>query len=132
MASESSMRSRVVRALRSLDAMAVENAVQPGTPDIEYIGGWIELKSVASWPARPDTPLRVPHFTVIQRLWITVRCKKGGVAWVLLRVGREWLLLPGIVAASMLGSSTREQLIDLAHRYWSSTPSDDQLLACFR
>ena len=125
------MRSRVVRALRPLDAMAVENAVQPGTPDVEYIGGWIELKSLAAWPKREDTLVRVPHFNTLQRLWLSRRCGKGGKAWLLLRVGREWVMLAGDTAAAILGNSSRPQLIAASCNYWSSTPSDQELLTAF-
>jgi hypothetical protein len=131
MASERSMRSRITRALKHLDAMAVENAVQPGTPDVEFIGGWIELKSVDSKPKREDTVVRVDHFTPLQRLWLKKRRERGGRAWLLLRVGREWLLIDGKVAAAKVGSSTMADLIRLAVCHWPSTPSDESLRAAF-
>jgi hypothetical protein len=132
MASEKSMRQRVVRALKSLDAMSVENSVRPGTPDVEYIGGWIELKSAEGWPKNEKTPLRVPHFSPLQRIWLSRRCNAGGLAWLLIRVGREWLLLRGDVAAKILGSATREQLLEACSFYWETAPSDEELLRAVR
>jgi len=132
MASERSMRKRVTHALRDLDAMAVENLVMPGTPDVEYIGGWIELKSLADWPARAQTPVAIRHFDIMQRIWLDRRCKRGGAAWLLLRVKRSWLLLDGSTAAAIVGKATRQELIDRAVRYWPATPSDQDLLDAFR
>lgn len=128
MASEKSMRQRVVRALKSLDAMSVENSVRPGTPDVEYIGGWIELKSAEGWPKNPKTPLRIPHFTPLQRIWLSRRCRMGGMAWMLLRVGKEWLMLQGDVAAAVVGLTTKEQLVGACSFYWETAPSDAELL----
>lgn len=126
------MRSRVTHALRPLDAMAVENSVQPGTPDVEFIGGWIELKSLAEWPKRADTPVVVGHFNQFQRMWLTRRCKRGGRAWLVLRVGTEWLVLDGAVAAATVGTATRRELIEAAQHHWAKTPTDEQLLAAFQ
>lgn len=131
MASETSMRGRVTHALRTLDAIAVENGVLPGTPDVEFIGGWVELKSVESWPKRADTPLRLPHFNPEQRAWLRRRCRRGGKAWLLLRVGREWLLFRGDQAADILGMSTRAETLAAAQCHWPTTPTDAELLAVF-
>lgn len=131
MAKESSMRGRVTHALRKLDAIAVENTVLPGTPDVECLGGWIELKSVDAWPARTCSRLAVPHFSAIQRAWLRRRCRRGGRAFLLLRVGNEWLLFRGDIAADILGLANRSQLLSAAIRHWLKTPSDDELLAAF-
>jgi hypothetical protein len=123
------MRSRVVRALKPLDAMAVENGAQPGTPDVECILGWIELKSLDHWPKVGDRPVRCDHFRQLQRLWLTRRSRKGGPCWLLLRVKNEWLLLAGDVAASILGTSNKSTLVTAALKHWASTPTDSDLLA---
>ena len=115
--SESGQRQRVIRDLKSLNAIAVENPVLPGTPDVNYIEGWIELKWLRSWPVR-DGVVTIPHFTPQQRVWHYRRRKAGGTAWFLLQCKREWLLLDGAVAAMHVNKSTRIELIGLSERYW--------------
>jgi len=121
------MRRHVVRALRGLHAVSVENAVGTGMPDVNYADGWLELKSVARWPTRPSSPLRVPHFTQEQRLWIRRRQEAGGRVHVLLKVEREWLLFDGIFAADHLGYSTYDKLVWKAKAFWERAPSPESL-----
>lgn len=120
--SESRMRQRVVRDLRSLNAIAVENPVLPGTPDVNYVEGWIELKWLRSWPSRGGI-VAIPHFTPQQRVWHYRRRMAGGQSWVLIQCRREWILLDGAVAAMVVNKSTREELIEAANvtrgDYWS-------------
>jgi hypothetical protein len=122
MSSEKQMRGNVVKALRAakLDARPVENPVDPGFPDVEYIGGLLELKEVDEWPARADTILRIEHYTQEQRIWHERRAHHGGRIHVLLQVGREYLLFKGAVAAQHLGRVPRATLYDLACMRWSS------------
>lgn len=121
------MRRRVIRALRELDAVAVENSVGPGTPDVNYIGGWVELKEVERWPVRGG-PLRVPHFKPEQRAWIRRRWKRGGDVWVLLKVESDWLLLDGLYASACLGDVPAASLSASALRHWSKGLVDAELL----
>jgi len=119
MSSEQNMRKKVVKALRPLHAVSVENGVGgAGTPDVNYAGGWIELKSVAAWPKRADTILRVEHFNPAQKIWLTKRCEAGGVADLLLKVGNDWLLFEGGVATAFVGKSTKESLLLWADWVW--------------
>ena len=117
--SEQGMRQRVVKALKSLDAISVENSVYPGTPDVNYIGGWIELKWVRSWPKRESTPLRLPHFTPQQRVWLQRRERKGGHAFVFLQVANDYLLFDASTAADLLGETPRHELLEAA--LWTAT-----------
>lgn len=111
------MRQRLVQSLRSLHAVSVENPVGPGTPDINYVGGWVECKWLRSWPKQAKTPVRLDHeLTTQQRVWLRRRFTCGGVAWVILQCGREWLIFQGQVAADILGTSTREELYSFAHK----------------
>ncbi len=129
MSAEKTMRKRVVRALRALDAVAVENGCGVGTPDVNFVGGWVELKSVAAWPARPATPLRVEHFTQEQRLWLARRTRAGGIALLLLKVGDDWLLFTGSVGAQVVGRATKADLFRVALRSWPGGLDDEDLLA---
>lgn len=127
------MRRRVIQALRELDAIAVENSAYPGTPDVAYIGGWIELKEADEWPKKPQTPLRLSHFTRHQRAWIRRHVEKGGTAFVLLKVGKsEWFLIDGKTAADMLGNSTREMIQSIACRTFNNGLDNKGLLECLK
>jgi len=126
--SEARDRSKVVRALRSLHAFAVENSVYPGTPDVAYIGGWIEMKKLDEWPKRSNTKVRLPHYTKEQRAWAKVHHHKGGKSFWLLRVQREWLLLHGAIAAELVGTLTREELIEVSSLYLDNGFDGDRLL----
>lgn len=122
MISEKQMRGNVTKALRraGLDARPVENPCDPGFPDVEYIGGTLELKAVDAWPKRAGTPLRLEHYTQEQRIWQERRCARGGRCHVLLQVGREFLLFHAASAAIHLGNLSREALYDLATHRWAS------------
>lgn len=107
---ERNLNDRVMDALRGFDPMRVENAVGPGTPDIEYIGGWIEDKQLKAWPSRADTPVRVPHYTTQQRAWHSCRRRAGGRVHVVIEVARDVFVFDAADAASGLGHWTREQM----------------------
>lgn len=125
------MRRPVVDALRELDAIAVENSAYPGTPDVAYIGGWLELKEKDAWPKRGDTPLRLPHFTKHQRAWIRRHTHRGGTVFVLLKVGKnEWFLVDGIPAADRLGSATRAEIESIARLVFHHGLDSKALLKC--
>ena len=125
------MRGNVVKILRKagLDARPVENPVDPGFPDVEYIGGTLELKAVDAWPKRESTPLRLDHYTKEQRIWHERRAHKGGRIHVLLQVGPEFLLFHGPVAANHLGEEPRDRLYTLASCRWPSLKDLRETLA---
>lgn len=123
------MRGRVVRALKKLNAIAVENPALPGTPDVNYVEGWIELKWLREWPVHSETVVRFEHFTPQQRVWHIQRRMAGGVSWVLIQCGSEWMLFDGAVAAQHLNQCSREELIGLAAQYWEKW-NQEGLLEC--
>jgi hypothetical protein len=129
MKAESRMRQRVRLALRGLDPISIENPVHPGTPDLNYVEGFVELKIVEKWPERATTILRLPHFTPQQRVWLTRRVRAGGRAFLLLRVGSEWLLFRGDRAAEIVGRGTRVELEAAAIGRWETSLDDEQLRA---
>lgn len=128
---ESDQRGRVNRALRSLDAIAVENKAYPGTPDVNYIGGFVELKWLRSWPRNCDeSAVLIPHFTPQQRVWLKRRWRRGGRCWLLLQVRAEWLLFDGLTAGQAVGRISRPELVERAHRYWPGGLVDAELREC--
>lgn len=110
----------VVEHLRPLHPIRVENAAFPGTPDLCYVEGWIELKECPSWPSGPQWPMRVPHFRPEQRIWLRRRVEHGGRAHLMLKVGRDWLLLAGDVAASVVGLMNEDDLKAQAELVWTT------------
>jgi hypothetical protein len=131
--SEASMRGRVVRALKSLDAVAVENPCCPGTPDVNFIGGWIELKWLPRWKRNAETnPVLIDHYTKQQRNWLRRRVQKGGKAYLMLQVGREYLLFDGITAADNVGLVARPALRKLAMLKFDKGLNGKELLKCLK
>lgn len=134
MGSESNMRGRIVKILHTagLHPISVENSAYPGTPDINYLYGWIELKQVDAWPVRDTTPLRVDHMRPEQRIWLRARWRAGGAAYVLLRVASDWLLLAGDYAADQLGRATMGELTGHAIAYWPNHLDEKALISCLK
>lgn len=81
---ETDLNKRITSALADQDPRRVENSVGPGTPDINFVGGWIEDKMVA-FPKRADTVVAVDHYTSKQRAWHRRRCAAGGKVFVALQ-----------------------------------------------
>ena len=99
MASEAALRAMVKAQLGPFGSLErVENKCNVGTPDICYalrwrgttLQGWLELKHLAAWPARPATPTRL-GIRPEQLLWAEAWC---GTVHLLAQIGREYLLLP--------------------------------------
>lgn len=123
--SEAALRRNVMKWIAPLDPHPCENrAAGPGTPDLNYADGWLELKQLPEWPKRESTVARVDHFTKQQRDFLGGRWAVGGEAYLLLRVGREHLIFDGQVAHDSVGLVTRESLYNRAR--WVKRPHDDQ------
>lgn len=105
-----------------------EDSVTPGVPDVSYtiargssaVTGWIELKDVPAWPKDPSVPLRVDHFTSEQRIWIRQRGRVGGLCWILIRVGTDYLLFDWVAAEHLGKDWTERDCIENAQLYWGS------------
>lgn len=127
---EQVMRQRVVRLLKPLHAISFENLVYPGTPDVNYIEGWLELKYLHKWPKGYATIVRIATFTQQQRVWLLKRWMKGGQVHLLLQVAQEWLLFEGKVAAKIVGRCVESCLRGAAVAVWPTRELDKELLAC--
>lgn len=126
--SEKVVRSWVIKALRPLHAIPVENPIYPGTPDVAHVLGWLELKHVERAPVRASSPVRLPHYTTEQRLWAKMHSRAGGNCHVLLQVEREVFLLDGFVAANILGTATLAEIRAQVFTSWKGRPSPQSLL----
>jgi hypothetical protein len=116
---ESDLRRKVVRELRPLDAMAVENTVYRGTPDVECTLAWFELKWLEQWPLMLSSKLRVWHFTTQQRAWLRRRWKANRGAYMLLQVGTTYLIFDGETAAKIVSRVSCEELLKHALVVWN-------------
>lgn len=111
-----------------LHPVRVENPANPGTPDINYVEGWVELKYAENWPKDKTKPLKIRHFRPEQKVWIRKRRMAHGQVFLLLKVGKmEWLLFEGETAVALLGQVNREQLIDASLKYWYGAPASLEL-----
>lgn len=117
--SESDMRQKLVKNLRKLgqDPIPVENSARPGTPDVNYVLGWAELKWLRNWPKKEETDVKIEHYTPHQKLWLRNRWKAGGLAWLIVQCKREWFLFTA-VAAQHIGSVPRDSFYKLAWAHW--------------
>jgi len=72
----------------------------------------------------------IAHYTLQQRRFGRDRWAQGGAAWLLLRVGRDWMLFTGPVAHDNVGNVCRGELCELAHCHWSGGLVDEELTRC--
>lgn len=73
-------------------------------PDVSFaargVDGFLELKTLAKWPVKPNTPVRIAHLTGGQVNWMEERGAAGnGHVYLLLAIGglmneAEWFLVP--------------------------------------
>jgi len=106
------LRREIVKILKPLHGIPVENIVKTGTPDVEYCGGWIEVKRTREWPARATTVVSLDHdLTLEQRIWIKKRSKVGGTVWVLIQIDKAYMLFRGLDAVELVGTANKQQLI---------------------
>lgn len=103
-------RLRPILQAAKLDPIRVENPIHPGTPDVQLANGkWIELKSIAAWPVREATSVKIAHYTPQQRVFLYKRWKYAPGSTLLLlevRSVRQCLVFDGDVAAKIVGRGT--------------------------
>lgn len=125
------MRSQLIKLLKPIHAVPVENAAEEGTPDVNTVYGWLELKLLDRWPVRGGA-VGAKLLRPAQRTWLRTRCAHAGSAWVLLRVANEHLLLWGAWAAEHLGRTNKEQLVEAAVAYWPAQVTPELMISHMR
>lgn len=127
------MRQQLVKALKPLNAVSVENGVGPGTPDINYAEGWIECKWLRNWPKKAETIVRLGHPLMPDQIaWIKRRVAHGGTVWVMLQCKREWLLFYGLTAIAVLGHCYHKDLRAAAYNVWPNGLNVDELISTLK
>lgn len=129
--SEDILRSRFTHAIRKLDPVKVENPAKPGTPDINYIEGWVELKWLPEWPKRAGTTVKFPKFYPQQRVWLVKRTLAGGKCFVLVQIASIYLLYQGGYAGQHFNRMTKDELIKNALKVWDYFP-EMELVECLK
>ena len=124
---EARWRSQLIKLLKFIHAVPVENAAGEGTPDVNTVYGWLELKLLDRWPPRGG-PVGPKLLRPMQRVWLRTRCAHAGSAWVLVRIGDEVLMLWGAWAAEHLGTTNKEQLLAAAVAHWPARVDIMQLV----
>lgn len=110
----------------------IENSAQAGTPDVyfEHEGtvGWIELKHVRDYPARPTTPIRFHRFTHEQANTIWMLGVSGAAkSWTLVQVGVDHWLFNWEWAQELRLGQPRHWWQTVARAHWQKRLDYDQL-----
>jgi hypothetical protein len=116
------------------DARRHEDALGAGVPDVSYgcggADGWIELKALDRWPARPDTLVRLDNLTPEQLRFLENRGRAGGGrCFVLLAVGGQYLLFRWDQARRLREGATRAELEVLSAGAWAGGIDAGELTA---
>jgi hypothetical protein len=96
-----------------LDPIRVENPIHPGTPDVNHLYGWLELKTIACWPSCTNSKVLLHWYTPQQRVFLYRRWRAApGSTHLLLevRAAAQWLLFDGDYAARSVGRVPRQEL----------------------
>lgn len=132
--SESAFRTEFCLLTAELDPVPIENMLcgktGVGTPDVNIIPGWVELKWLPSYPKRETTPVRIDHYTDQQREWLLRRVKMGGGAWLSLKVRSNWYVFDAD-GAQDVGRLTRAELEETAIAFFPKKPTAEELCRVF-
>lgn len=98
-----------------------------GVPDTSYgykgVNGWIEFKSIAKWPSKATSPLKLPHFTGEQRMWLHRRGRKAGNCWLVAEIG-EHVFLVAHDNLDGVGKWTKDEWLFGADDWWLKSSFD--------
>lgn len=92
----------------------VENKILQGMPDVYFaispqLTGWLELKVLPLFPARPETKIRIPHYTAYQANWHWTHRDFGTKSWIMIRHQEELHVFPSRQALALFEGMTTDQ-----------------------
>lgn len=128
---ETDTRATFCKLIAALDPRPIENMLPPaGTPDVEYVGGWAELKYInpQDWPVRPTTEVKIKHYTDEQREWLLRRTEAGEMCWLVVQSGKEWFFY-NAYAAQDVGYLTYDEMVSRATHYFSNKPEPQEVVS---
>jgi hypothetical protein len=112
-----------------LEATRHEDAYQRGIADVSFVQrdanvggapsscsarhGWMELKYRGMAPIRAGTICKIDHYTDDQRIWLRDKGNAGGMTFLMLQLGRCFLLFDHVQCQDV-GRVTSRELFDLA------------------
>jgi len=105
------------------EATRHEDKLQRGIADVSFCqngaGGWMELKHVSDWPARRTTTVKIPHYSIDQKEFLTKKGKAMGNTWLFIQIGSDFVLYDHI-GAQHVGELTKEQMVGnvYCYAYW--------------
>jgi hypothetical protein len=132
---ETDLNKRICAAIKDRDPRRCENTVDPGTPDIHYVNGWIEDKQVR-FPSTPGLIIKVDHYHSGQRGWQVRRRRAGGLCHVAIEDSRTgWCyVFDALDAAQHLGIDWTERDMRMFASYfskrWDGRAFREWLLSC--
>jgi hypothetical protein len=129
------MRSNLVKALKPLDAVAIESpSTGIGIPDVNCIGAWLECKWMKTWPKGADkNPVRFHHpLSQEQKVWLWRRNTRGGLAMCVVQVSRQWFFFDGIRIKDLWEQMTRPEMIEEAVMYMPNGLESERLIRYIR
>lgn len=111
-----------------MDPVRVENPALPGTPDVNFIEGWTELKAALRWPPKGG-PLQLDHPpTQEQKVWLLRRWTAGGWATLTLKVGEKhnqtWMVFRGCDVIDLWREAPMRDALEQAALLVTSSPRD--------
>lgn len=131
--SEKETRKTFCNLVPGLDPVPIENLLTGrtgvGTPDVETIAGWVELKHLDDFPVRDHTIVRIPHFTDQQREWHERRFKAGELTWLVVQVKREWFVFTSEQLDDVGANWTANEWRKHAWAWFKTKPEPSQLQA---
>jgi hypothetical protein len=119
--------------IHELDPHPIENmlTIEKGMPDVEFVGGWAEIKWLPRFPLRASTPVRIPHYTDDQRRWLRTRQAAGETCFLVLQVRNEWFVWDAD-GAQTVGHQTKEEMKQSAKAYWNHRPTPQEMSAALK
>ena len=131
MSEKTSVNQPLMRLLKSLHPIRIENSFGAGIPDINFSHGWIECKYLKSYPKKETTPVRLDHpYTDDQKRFAEKRERAGGKVWLVVKVSKDWYIFE-YPNSLLVGTITKKEMEDKCLIWFKNEPKWYQLTPVF-